>query len=69
MYRLSKLRKLRRPTLTGEEVSKIVQAGSDRESMRYVLLAAGGLRVGEETALDVRHVFDEGSTVQVQHLA
>jgi integrase len=64
---LVKVEKLRRPTLTGEEVSKIVQAARGRERMRYVLLAAGGLRVGEETALDVRHAVDGGSTVHVQH--
>ena|SRR5579863_4593367 len=53
-----------RPTLTAEVVSRIVQATKGRERMRYVLLAVTGMRVGEETALDVTHVIDHCTTVR-----
>jgi len=58
---------LNRPTLATEDVNRIVHSTSGRERIRYVLLAASGMRIGEETALDVEHIVDAGSTVHVRY--
>jgi integrase len=58
---------LNTPTLTREEVDEIIHATEGREQMRYILLAATGMRIGEMIALNVEHIVDQHTTVRVRH--
>jgi integrase/recombinase XerD len=55
------------PTLTREEVNRIVHATEGRERMLYILLAGTGMRIGEMMALNVEHIADQHTTVRVRH--
>lgn len=57
-------RKQRTPTLTGEEVTKIVAAAESQMRTLFVLAAATGLRAGELFGLEVQH-FD-GWSIKVE---
>lgn len=57
-------RKQRTPTLTGEEVTKIVAAAETQMRALFALLAASGLRAGELFGLEVQH-FD-GRSIKVE---
>jgi len=57
-------RKQRTPSLTGEEVTKIVAAVEAGMRMLFVLAAATGLRAGELLGLEIRH-FD-GRSIKVE---
>jgi integrase len=35
--------------------------------MRYILLAATGMRIGEMMALNVEHIADQHTTIRVRH--
>jgi integrase len=56
--------KQRKPSFTGEQVTKIVKATSGRVQMAIILFATTGMRAGELLGLEVRH-FD-GSSVTVE---
>jgi integrase len=56
--------KQRKPSFSGEQVTKIVKAANGRLQMACVLLAASGMRAGELLALEIRH-FD-GSSIRVE---
>jgi integrase len=56
--------KQRKPSLFGEQVTKIVKAANGRLQMACVLLAASGIRAGELFALEIRP-FD-GSSIKVE---
>lgn len=56
--------KQRKPSFTGEQATKLVNAASGRIQMASILFAAAGLRAGELLGLEVRH-FD-GSSVTVE---
>ena len=55
--------KQRKPTFTGEQVTRIVAAASGRLQMAAILLASSGLRAGELLGLEVRHFDGESVTV------
>lgn len=55
--------KQRKPSFTGEQVTRIVAAASGRLQMACVLFAATGLRAGELLGLEVRHFDGESLTV------
>ena len=57
-------RKQRTPSLTGEEVTKIVAASEGEMRILFILVAATGLRAGELLGLEIRH-FD-GRSVKVE---
>lgn len=57
-------RQQRKPSFTGDQVEKIVEATTGRLQMAAVLFAATGLRAGELLGLEVRH-FD-GTSVRVE---
>jgi integrase len=57
-------RKQRTPSLTGEEVTKIVAASEAEMRILFILDAATGLRAGELLGLEIRH-FD-GSSIKVE---
>jgi integrase len=59
--------KRRKPSFTGEQVTKIVNGASGRVQMAAILLAATGLRAGELLGLECRH-FD-GSAIHVEQAA
>jgi integrase len=46
----------RRPSFTGDEVTKIVAAAQGKYQVLFPLLAGTGMRIGEALALDVRHL-------------
>jgi integrase len=54
----------RRPSFTGEELTKLIARVKAREQMVLILFAASGLRAGELFGLEVRHFL--GNAVQVQ---
>ena len=58
---------LNTPTLTRDEVNKIIRATEGREQILYIVLAASGMRIGETMGLDVEQVVDEYTTLQVRH--
>ncbi|MGH9690352.1 MAG: tyrosine-type recombinase/integrase [Candidatus Acidiferrales bacterium] len=57
-------REQRTPSLTGEEVTKIVAAAEAEQQMLFILDAATGFRAGELLGLEIRH-FD-GQSLQVE---
>jgi integrase len=58
--------KLRRPTLTADEVEKVVSSASDRYSVLFALLAGTGLRIGEALALKTTNFASECRTISVE---
>jgi integrase len=57
-------RKQRTPTLTAEEVTKIVTAAQAEMRTLFVLAAASGLRAGELLGLEIRHFDGRSITVE-----
>lgn len=58
--------KLRRPTLTANEVSNVISNASERYAVLFALLAGTGLRIGEALALKTTNIASDGRTISVE---
>ena len=58
--------KLRRPTLTAEEVSNVISNAHVRYAVLFALLAGTGLRIGEALALKTTNIAADGRTISVE---
>ena len=55
-----------RPTLTGEEITKIVSKSDGQFQVLLALLAGTGMRIGGAQALEVKHVSPDGGVISVR---
>lgn len=59
----------RQPAQTTASMNLLVAHSEDWQKVLAVLLGASGMRIAEILGLDVRHIVDEGSTIQVRQQA
>jgi integrase len=58
--------KLRRPTLTANEVTTVISNANERYAVLFALLAGTGLRIGEALALKTTNIALDGKTISVE---
>ena len=63
---LPEVKNQHRPAFTGEGVSGIVASSYGQWRVFYALLAGAGLRIGEATGLEVKHISADGLTLTIQ---
>lgn len=54
------------PAFTSEQIDKLIAESEGDERMLYILLACTGLRIGECLGLDIRHVLNDGRTLNIE---